>query len=759
VGGLIVFGRLQAIIAQWRAHKMQNSPRSGRALVAPIMLIVGVAMTLVIVVIAWSAQRIDMITVDHERQLLKNAITEKNVRMLREVASMATSEGAMRNVWQKFNFDWVHSLIGVKLTQIFGHDYVFIANPDGKLIYAIAGETNIEPERFGTETRTLTRIVNEMQKYSQRSGAAETPPAQNRSDEISASQRESVQTLTFLGRPAIVAAMLIAPTDTRVALPDGTPPVLVAIDIIDEFLLAEIGNRFDLANFRRLDAPMPPEGDEVFELLGTDGAVVSRLAWTPRRPSVALMTYALPFVLIVCVGFGIFAVFILRYMRATAATIEAGETRMRHLALHDPLSGLPNRMYFTERLEAIIEEVRDGRPPAAILYLDLDHFKDVNDTLGHSIGDELIRSVTQRLLGSAHPGDLVARIGGDEFAMITQQGIHHATLLTTAARIISAICSPYSINDHTIVIGASVGIAIIDERAGSVADVMRYADMALYRAKNDGRGRACIYDNVMDADLLNRKELERDLRAAIENDALDVAYQPVVNASGETTIGVEALARWTHPVRGQIPPVEFIPIAEHSGLIVQLGEWVLRRACLDAKSWPDLTLAVNVSPLQFRRADFVDTVERILTETGFDPRRLELEVTESTLIGNAEHAESAMRRLKALDVRLALDDFGTGYSSLSYLRRYPFDKLKIDHSFVRSIEKAADAAAIVHAVVSLGRGLGMKVTAEGVETAEQHLFLRAAGVHYMQGYRFGRPMPAADITARLAASASKAMAG
>jgi EAL domain-containing protein (putative c-di-GMP-specific phosphodiesterase class I) len=210
-------------------------------------------------------------------------------------------------------------------------------------------------------------------------------------------------------------------------------------------------------------------------------------------------------------------------------------------------------------------------------------------------------------------------------------------------------------------------------------------------------------------------------------------------------VGVEALARWRHPIRGDVPPNEFIPIAEHSGLIIDLGEWVLRRACLDGKAWPHLTMAVNVSPLQFRRADFVEVVERTLAETGFDASRLELEVTESTLIGNVESAQAAMNRLKALGVKLALDDFGTGYSSLQYLRRYPFDRLKIDHSFVRSIENAAEAAAIVHAVVSLGRGLGMKVTAEGVETAEQQLFLRAAGVHAMQGYRFGRPVPAEEV--------------
>jgi EAL domain-containing protein (putative c-di-GMP-specific phosphodiesterase class I) len=253
----------------------------------------------------------------------------------------------------------------------------------------------------------------------------------------------------------------------------------------------------------------------------------------------------------------------------------------------------------------------------------------------------------------------------------------------------------------------------------------------------------------MDADLSKRKLLEGDLREAIENNQLRLVYQPIVDKSGDNMLGVEALCRWTHPTRGEISPMEFIALAEHSGLIVELGAWVLRKAMTDGLAWPNLTVAVNVSPLQFRRADFADTVEHTLKETGFDPTRLELEITESVLIGNVDTTEAAMRRLKAFGVRLALDDFGTGYSSLLYLRRFPFDKLKIDRSFVLSIEKAADAAAIVHAVVSLGRGLGMKVTAEGVETADQHLFLRAAGVHQMQGYRFGRPTTADRIAARL----------
>ncbi|MEA2909406.1 MAG: hypothetical protein QOJ15_1487, partial [Bradyrhizobium sp.] len=351
--------------------------------------------------------------------------------------------------------------------------------------------------------------------------------------------------------------------------------------------------------------------------------------------------------------------------------------------------------------------------------------------------------------------DLVARLGGDEFAIITSEAPDHAAIEGFAARLIAVLRAPYSINGHTLLIGASIGIAAIDRRSSDAADIMRRADVALYRAKNEGRSRACIYDANMDADLRERKQLEVDLRTAIEEDGLSVAYQPIMNASGEKMTGVEALCRWNHPLRGNVPPTDFIPIAEGSELIIPLGEWVLRKACLEAKAWTGLTVAVNVSPLQFRRQDFVEVIERILTETGIDPHRVELELTESTLLGNVEEAEKAMHRLKKLGVRFALDDFGTGYSSLLYLRSFPFDRIKIDRSFVRSIETAADAASIVHAIVSLGRGLGMKVTAEGVETAEQQLFLRAAGVHALQGFRFGKPAPASSITDRLQQAAVK----
>jgi diguanylate cyclase (GGDEF)-like protein len=593
----------------------------------------------------------------------------------------------------------------------------------------------------------LASVLNYMRGRDQvlRSAARLADP--NPTDDGPHSQAAVIRNIN--GQPTIIAAVAVGPVDDIPAAFDTAAPIVMSVKFIDSNVLADIAAQLRLTNLRKIGDGSAPPTDLTYELVGPQGNAFARFAWTPKQPGAEIVNNVVPFIAVALAGFALLAAFVLRYMRRTAAAIAAGESRLRHLAMHDPLCGLPNRIFFSERLEAVIDEVRAGSLPAAVFYIDLDHFKDVNDTLGHPMGDELIRNVTLRLSHTLRGDDLVARLGGDEFAVISSIGDDPAKMMVVAQRIIAAICAPYAINGQNIMIGASIGIAVIDRRCGGAADILRYADMALYRAKNEGRNRACIYDAAMDADLSNRKLLEADLREAIENDRLKLLYQPIVNKSGETVVGVEALCRWTHPSRGEIPPSEFIAVAEHSGLIIELGAWVLRRACLDGKVWPGLAISVNVSPLQFRRTDFFDVVQRILAETAFDPTRLEIELTESVLLGNVDTAETGMLRLKRLGVQLALDDFGTGYSSLLYLRRLPFDKLKIDRSFVLSIEKAADAAAIVHAVVSLGRGLGMKVTAEGVETADQQLFLRAAGVHFMQGYRFGKAVPAAEITARL----------
>jgi diguanylate cyclase (GGDEF)-like protein len=730
-------------IAEERKRSHWNPVRP--TLVMPIGAIVAVAIVCVVVAVLTLAQRADEVSFNREQQLIQQAIADRGARVARELESVAATERATEAIRVDYDPLWVEHRFGGWLQAYFHHDLVVVLDGFDQIKYANARSAD------GTDTADLHKELADSLNLLR--GRLDIVPdhvvaavaghyPENPGRRVALIQR-------FFDRPAIVAAVAVG-SDSDLKLGNEHAPIAFSVKYIDETMLGEIGSRLQLTGLRRIDDPAQALDAQTTTIADAQGDPIVRFAWKPTKAGGTIIWSILPFIAVAIAGFALLVGLVIRHMRQTANAIATGETQLRHLALHDPVSGLPNRIYFGERLESVIEEVRRGGPTAAVFYIDLDHFKDVNDTLGHHIGDALILNVTQRLSRIVRGDDLVARLGGDEFAIITVCSSDSYSLQALAGRIISALCAPYAINGHNIIIGASIGIAAIDRRARDAADILRYADMALYRAKNEGRNRACIYDAAMDADLSNRKLLEGDLLHAIKNDGLHAAYQPIVNASGDKMVGVEALARWNHPTIGVIPPSDFIPIAEHSGLIVELGEWMLRRACLEGRNWPGLTVAVNVSPLQFRRSDFVDVVERILGETDFDPSRLELELTESTLLGNLDSAELSMLRLKAIGVRFALDDFGTGYSSLQYLRRFPFDKLKIDSSFVHSIETAADAAAIVHAIVSLGRGLGMKVTAEGVENAEQHLFLRAAGVHSMQGFRFGRPGTATDVSARIA---------
>ena len=712
-------------------------------LVTPIGVIVVVAILCVIVAVLTSARRADEVAFETEQQLIAQSIDEHGLHAMHLVEGVAATPSATARIRTSYDPQWAEQRIGQWLAK-FHFDVATIVDGEDRVEYRYPaldpGARDLSAE-LAPVIAVLRGRLSAMPAHAVALVEGQDPANPGRS---------TVLLQNFLGQPAFVVAVAVG-SDADLAHGNISAPIVLAVKYISARMLAKVGGRLELNSLHATGKPSAIADDtHSLDLADAQGAAVARFSWKPTRPGGAIVASVAPFIAVALAGFALFVVLGIRYMRRTAEEIAAGERQLRHLALHDPVCGLPNRIYFGERLEQTINNVRGGGLSAAVFYIDLDHFKDVNDTLGHHIGDELILNVTQRLSRIMRGDDLVARLGGDEFAIITTCASDSYSLQAIAGRIIAAVCAPYAISGHNIIIGASIGIAVIDRRVGDAADILRYADMALYRAKNEGRNRACIYDAAMDADLSSRKLLEGDLLQAIKNDGLRAAYQPIVNAAGDTVVGVEALARWTHPTHGEIPPSRFIPIAEHSGLIIELGEWMLRRACIDGRNWPNLAVSVNVSPLQFRRSDFVELVERILTETDFDANRLELELTESTLLGNLETAELSMLRLKAIGVRFALDDFGTGYSSLLYLRRFPFDKLKINSSFVRSIEKAPDAAAIVHAVVSLGRGLGMKVTAEGVETAEQHLFLRAAGVHSMQGFRFGKPGTAGEIDHRLA---------
>jgi diguanylate cyclase (GGDEF)-like protein len=426
---------------------------------------------------------------------------------------------------------------------------------------------------------------------------------------------------------------------------------------------------------------------------------------------------------------------------------QQAEARLVYLARHDALTGLPNRVLFQERLEqALTLAGRGGH--CAVLCLDLDRFKLVNDTLGHPVGDRLLQAAADRLQACVREMDTVARLGGDEFAIIQPAVERPEDAELLANRILVAFRSAFEIDEHTIQAGTSLGVAIAPGDGTSPEKLLKNADIALYLAKTEGRSKVRFFEPEMDASIQLRRMLELDLRLAIARNEFEVYYQPLVDVATRMIAGFEALLRWHHPVRGLVSPAEFIPLAEETGMIVAIGEWVLRTACVEAKNWPaDISVAVNLSPIQFRQGNLVAVVKDALDASGLHPDRLELEITETVLLQNTVGTLAALHELRAIGVAVALDDFGTGYSSLSYLRSFPFDKIKIDQSFVRDLVEDKEALSIVRAITGLGQGLRMRTTAEGVETQEQLDILRREGCTEIQGYLFSRPMPADELPA------------
>jgi diguanylate cyclase (GGDEF)-like protein len=527
----------------------------------------------------------------------------------------------------------------------------------------------------------------------------------------------------------------------------GIGPQALVVAGYERLAAPELRRLADLHAIEGLRISKDPPGEGAFglEILDGDGNPNAYLTWSPERPGDIMRERLIPLTLFgSLVAIALFA-FVIGYIRWIARDLASSQEHAQNLLGRDPLSGLPNRLLFGERLDHELTRIDRSGGGLAVMFLDLDRFKDVNDTYGHQAGDELIKLVARRLEELLRASDTLARFGGDEFAVI-QTGLRsQKDADALARRILDELTHPFEINGTPVSVGVSIGISIAPDNGIAREDLMRLADTALYQAKSEGRNRFRFFARQMDETIRMRKTVEEDLRQAIDQDGLALHYQPIFSADGQTIVGLEALVRWPHAKQGLISPARFISIAEERGLVIPLGEWVLRRACQDGQRWPGLRVAVNVSPIQFRHRDFVAGVMRVLKETGFEASRLEIELTEGVVVEDADAAEAAMMELRALGVNLALDDFGTGYSSLIYLRRFAFDKIKIDRSFLESMEATGESAILVHSIVHLGRALGLTVTAEGVETKEQHRFLQALGCHQLQGFLFSKPVPPDEI--------------
>ncbi len=544
-------------------------------------------------------------------------------------------------------------------------------------------------------------------------------------------------------------ATIVVPVQMRgSAVAEDQTLAVVGIQEADDSFLSRVSQSAGVGALRIVTQP---SGESWRAYLAfSDGSRDTFFEWSPDRPGDrtvgALGSLLVSFAALFA---GLIAVH-------TTSRLADNEARAARMAGHDLLTGMPNRMLLTQLLDAEIARTDRHGGAMGLLFLDLDRFKEVNDTFGHDAGDCVIIAATKRISSLLRKGDVLARFGGDEFAILQPDaGSPHECELISR-RILEAMREPFDIGSQKATLGVSIGIAMCPQNARDGGELMRLADVALYRAKNSGRNRFCFFEDQMGEELRVRKSAEDELRTAIESDLLDVHYQPIMSADGRTILSFEALLRWQHPLKGAIPPENFVTLAEDRGLALQLGDWVLRRVCQDAARWGDAKVSINVSFLQLRQSDFATTVLETLDELRFDPNRLEIELTEAALLDDADHVENEIVELRSHGIKITLDDFGTGHMSLIYLRRFAFDGIKIDQSFLQSLEATGESAIIIQTVSQFARALGLTVIAEGVETEQQFELVRAAGCGQMQGFYFSPAVPARMVERMLAEGLPKA---
>ncbi|MFD1332107.1 putative bifunctional diguanylate cyclase/phosphodiesterase [Methylopila musalis] len=638
---------------------------------------------------------------------------------------------AYENLHLRQNRAWAYdeSNLGPTLFSRFDFGFVFAVGPDGRVVHGmvdgVASNLSLE-QALGPDAMALV----------ERARAA--PPNTTKAERA---------LLTDGRHPVMATAAALSTGGDRMVRPTaGAPTVLIFGERLTPATLKTLGESLLVADLRvardAADAAEKPS----FTAGEAPGAVIT-LRWTPNRPGTTMIEELTPWLIVAALALILLIVVTLRYAARAAVQAQTSADRLveayqdaERKAFHDTITDLPNRAMLTRRLTA---DLVTGRP-LAVLYLDLDRFKPVNDALGHPVGDRVLRETAARLTRAVREGDLVARIGGDEFAVVVPR-IDAGDVEALCRRLQDAVNAPIEIDDTILYVGLSIGIALAPEDATTPDELLRLSDIALYQAKAAGRGTFKFFSTDMDERILTRRALDADMRRGLDRDEFFLLYQPRYEADTMRLRGVEALVRWRHPQRGLVNPGEFIPLAEETGLIAPLGARVLRMACEKAVTWPDLSVSVNVSPAQFRSADFVKTVSDTLAATGLSPKRLELELTEGVLLEDVERSGRILADLKALGVMLSMDDFGTGYSSLGYLKSFPFDAIKIDQRFIADLQATGDARAIVQAILGLGRALGLSVTAEGVETAEQLALLRQDACEEVQGYLMARPLAAEEI--------------
>jgi diguanylate cyclase (GGDEF)-like protein len=713
-----------------------------RAVIAPTLLALALLGLLVGGVLSLSTDGSDEAAIRRQTHLLELAVRQGIADVRKDQEASTNWDDAVVRVRQRpLDMEWLDTNLGVWFNTYYGHDETYVLDGDDRAVYAMEAGKRADPRAFSAVSAHALPLVAQLRGLLRE----EYVPPES-SGELTAGV---VDIAVVRGRPAILSLKPIVSETGNIAQAPGSHSVHISLRYLDGSFLADISRSFEIEGAA---FAWEKTGATSIPIRSRNRATVGYVNWRPFRPGEAVAKRMIPVLLLALALIGIGLSLLLHRNLRSRLALEASRAQAQHLAFHDPLTSLPNRALFDDRLnQALAATRRQGS--AAVALMDLDRFKHVNDTLGHLAGDALIREFGKRLGALVREMDTIARIGGDEFALLLPGSPSKADVERLCERILTAVREPFNVLGSEARVGVSVGVVFVPEDGSERTDVLRKADIALYRAKEEGRDRFVLFEPHMDETVRLRATIEEDLRRALASGTeLAVHYQPQMSASGLEIVGVEALVRWEHPTRGPIAPDQFIPIAESTGLICDLGDWVMRQACVAAHRWPALMVAVNVSPVQFRSRDFLDRQLAIVEEAGITPDRIQLEVTEGVLLDSDAIVGDALQKLRAAGFTIALDDFGTGYSSLSYLGKFDVDKIKIDRSFIRALGETVDSTAIVTAVLALGKGLGLSVTAEGVETAGQRKFLEAAGCNEMQGFLFSPALPFAELEARLSAA-------
>jgi diguanylate cyclase (GGDEF)-like protein len=701
------------------------------------LVVIAAAAFSFVLVLAFSVYAVigvDRIAVERQKTFVRSGLAEQVENLVREQQSVTIWDDAVIAA-KADNQDWMRENLGEWMHSYYGHDRVYVLDDKDRPVHVMKDGRTLPPSAFEDEAAAVMPLVQKLRDQLARA-------ASNAGGSVTSAVAED---FVMIGKtPAIVSVQPIVPNSDRVAQADGAEYVDVSIQFIDASLTGWISQHFLIEAV--VFSPADPQVSASVPLVDSEGATLGYLTWQPIRPGFTLVKQAAP-ALIVASLLGIaLLVFLLRRLRRASQQLHTSENDAQYLAFHDTLTGLPNRALFEDRLSRALATIRRGRGRMALLCVDLDRFKHVNDTLGHQAGDLLVKQAARRLQDAIREIDTVARVGGDEFAIILVDIRDLRTAEDVSERILADLREPFELTGEQAFISASIGIAIAPEFGIEPEELLRKADIALYEAKRRGRGCYQVFAGDMDDILKHKLLIERELRQALEeDDGIDLAYQPVFAMDGRTIVGAEATLDWSRSAPGKLPGGQLVAIAAERGLIGALTEKMLRAAARFAGTTEVPWIAMALSPAFLLRETAAQRVLSILAEAGVDPSRFQVEIGETLFADGGDAALAALATMREAGIRISLDDFGTGASSLTTLRRHPVDKLKIDRSFVRLLGSSDPAAAIVKAVAELAIALGMRVAAEGVETAEQKALLEALGCHEIQGALLSPPLPAAQF--------------